>query len=165
MGQPNANAGGTTQVLISSHQHDAPSNRGYEIALVRVAGQTHQQVKAQVFAKAGATAVTVQPSTGNPDDWRHIVLTYQPPTRRSGWHPPALRKRCRIGEREPISAHDGQPGRHQCAIVQRDIQVWRRPPSASAAAPENFYTGLVDNVAFYNRVLPLNDVQDHFKKF
>jgi hypothetical protein len=163
--KPDANAGGTTQVVISSHQHDAPSNRGYEIALVRVAGQTHQQVEAQVFAKAGATAVTVQPSTGNPDDWRHIVLTYQPPV---GAAAGILLLYASVVGSASVNQSAPTPVNPAATNVQSSSVTFRFGAGHQvlpAAAPENFYTGLVDNVAFYNRVLSLNDVQDHFKKF
>ena len=155
--KPNPAAGGNEQVLISSYRFDATTKRGYEIALVKKTG-AHHEVRGRVFSTGGAAnagQVTVQPNQGQPDDWRHIVLTY-------GVDGVTLWVR--------VAGHMGAFKDGPNAAVYQNVQAFNAVPLRFGAGhqqgpnPRHFFAGLIDNVAFYNAVLSDSDIENHFKQ-
>jgi hypothetical protein len=158
--KPNPIAGGATQVVISSHEKSATSEGGYEISLVR-AGQAHQQIVARVFADNNATTMTVQPTVGAPDDWRHIVLTYQA----GGGQ--ALTLYVNVADQTMVAPEPPNTNPHYSAAAVKDIKLrfgaGHQP--LPGAGPVNFFAGRVDEVAFYNAALPQATVKKHFEAY
>ena len=152
---------GTEQILISSHHTSAGgNNRGYEIALVG-AGAGNATVRGRVFhVNDGATTVDVTLASGDPLAWRHIVLTYDGPVS-------TLRVYATVtgtvfdttphentGNYSPVQA--GGAGERPLRFGAGHLQ---------AGGPEKFFAGRIDEVAFYQAVLPAVTVEAHFKLF
>jgi hypothetical protein len=151
---------GVEQILISSHSTSAGGNhRGYEILLVGT-GAGHATVRGQIFHTTdGITSVDITPTAGDPLDWRHVVLTYDGPVDTLRLYVTvtgtAFDKTPReaTGNFSPVQAGGGQrPLRFGAGHLQ-------------AGGPEKFFAGRLDEVAFYQAVLPDVTVEAHFKLF
>jgi hypothetical protein len=149
------------QILISSHHTSAMDNhRGYEIALVGT-GAGDATVRARIFhVNDGTTSVDVPLASGDPTAWRHIVLTYDGPVN-------MLRLYATVtGMAFDKTAHENA-GNY--SPVQ-DGGAGERPLRFGAGHlpggdPEKFFAGRIDEVAFYQGVLPDVTVEGHFTLF
>ncbi len=155
-------AAGVEQILISSHHTAAGGNqRGYEIALVGN-GPAHATVRGRVFSTTGAlpVAVDITPTQGDPVAWKHIVLTYD------GSGGP-LGKKLRVWVSVTgAPATNTQEVSGDYSPVQNSQRTLRFGAGhLQAGGPEKFFAGLIDEVTFYNVVLPKVTVEDHFKRF
>ena len=152
---------GEEQILVSSHHTSATgNNRGYEIALVGT-GAGNATVRGRVFdIMAGATTVDVTLASGDPVAWRHIVLTYDGPTN-------TLRVYATVtetafdttpydatGDYSPVQA--GGAGERPLRFGAGHLQT---------GEPEKFFAGRIDEVAFYQGVVPDVTVEAHFNLF
>jgi len=154
-------AAGVEQILISSHHTAAGGNqRGYEIALVGN-GAAHATVRGRVFSTVGLpVTVDITPTQGDPVAWKHIVLTYD------GSGGP-LGKKLRLWVSVTgAPATNTQEASGDYSPVQNNQRTLRFGAGhLQAGGPEKLFAGLVDEVAFYNVVLPKVTVEDHFKRF
>ena len=80
--KPNPNGGSDRHGLVSSHHFDSiTSQQGYEVGLLKVQGQQHQQIYGRVYGGPAATIseIFVQPDDGDgdPSDWRYIAFKYE----------------------------------------------------------------------------------------
>lgn len=160
--KPNPTAGGTTQVLISSHRFNSTGDQqGYEIALVRNPPQLNQQIRVRVFANGAMGQAMVQPLQGDASEWRHIVFTYQ--------ILPAVGQTVTLLVRLAKSTNPFKDGPHSAtyeSVISTTPATLRFGAGHSAGQPaENFFAGRIDNVAFYNAVLTQGDIDKHFNLF
>jgi len=147
------------QVVISSHKIDAATKRGYEIALVMKPGETHHQIRGRVFVTGAPDTtgeVTAQPNQGQPDDWRHIVLTYQAGVGVTLW----------VRVAKFINPFKGGPlaAGYENVLATNAIPLRFGAGHVQATGPKHFFGGLIDNVAFYNAALSATDIEAHFKQ-
>ena len=152
---------GEEQILISSHHtSDAGNHRGYEIALIGT-GAGHAAVRGRVFhINDGTAEAEVTLTLGDPLEWRHIVLTYDGPIETvtlyatvagTAFDKPAAQTA--VGRYSPVQAGGGQrPLRFGAGHLQ-------------AGEPEKFFAGRIDEVAFYQVVMPAVTVEEHFNLF
>jgi hypothetical protein len=156
--KPDLVAGGPTQVLISSHQFGNNRERGYELALLRQ-GPGHPAVRGRVFGGNTGGEVTVTPTLGDPDAWRHIVMTYDGAGGASGRMLTVYVSVMKIDNPLIASAKNSS-----YQNVQNGDSTLRfgAGHDAGGGAVDSF-AGSIDEVAFYNIALPLSEVQAHFK--
>jgi hypothetical protein len=163
--RPSPSAGGTTQVVISSHFLNAAAgrNRGYEIALVRVPGQAHQRVRGRVFSSGAAAPdeAGVVPTAGDPAAWRHVVMTYDG-TAGSG---KKLKVYVSVAGTTATFADEQAGVSYQNVQAGNGVGLRFGSGHADGGGPADPFAGLVDEVAFYNTALALADVESHFKAF
>ena len=160
--KPNPNAGPGRGVVVSSyHFESAAKQQGYEIGLLKVAGQAHQQIYARVYSGTGntITEVTVQPVDGQPEDWRHVVFKYElvPGT---GY---AIRLHAQVVG--SVQVHDAEttPVSYEnvTAAKSSTLRFAASNPSTSGGGVAVF-AGRIDNVAFYNAALTPADIKKHY---
>jgi hypothetical protein len=158
--KPDPASPAATQVLISSHQIDATNDRGYEIALVKVAGQAHHQIRGRLYSSgASPTEVTWQPTQGDPGAWRLVVLTYKGGGGAAG---KALTLFVGVAgvpglfKSGPVTGSD-----YQAALANQTLLRFGAGHQAGGA-PATFFKGWIDEVAFYNLALPQSDIETHF---
>ncbi len=160
--KPNPGAGAATQVVISSHHITAAAKaRGYEIALVRVPGEAHARVRGRVYSSNVSTPseVVVAPNQGDPDAWRHIVVTYDGTGGATGKKLTLFVNV--VGTTSPFIAEVAGSAYQN---VQTDKSTLRFGAGHQAAAGAvNFFAGSIDEVAFYNIAIAKADVEAHFK--
>ena len=150
------------QILISSHHISAGGNhRGYEIAVIGT-GAPDPAVHGRVFFTDPpfVTDVVLTPASGNPDAWRHVVLTH------SGGAGGNILKLY-------VSVQDvaGTQTAEQSGVEYHEVQsggAGERPlrfgaGHLQAGGPEKFFAGLIDEVAFYQLALLDADVEQHFQ--
>jgi len=152
---------GVEQILVSSHHTSAGgNNRGYEIVLVG-SGAGEAIVRARVFhTNDGITSVDVTPASTDPSAWRHIVLTYDGPV-----------NTLRLYVTVTGTVFDKTP--HESTGNYSPVQAGgagERPlrfgaGHLPAGDPEKFFAGRIDEIAFYQQVLPDVTVEDHFNLF
>jgi Concanavalin A-like lectin/glucanases superfamily len=161
--KPNPALGPNNQIVISSHKGDATNGLGYEIALIKKNNEPHQQVRARVFSNALPTPseVTVQPNQGDPAEWRHIVWTYAGKPGAPG----DMKLYVRIAKSS--GPFQGGPGAAAYVNVSPTNPVPLRFGAGhqQQGGPGNFFAGRIDEVAFYNVVLPQADIDKHFQAF
>ena len=154
--------GASTQVVISSHRIAATGkHRGYEIAFVRVAGQAHANVRGRVYSPnaAAPSEVIVTPTQGDPQAWRHLVLTYDGAAGIGG-------KKLTL-----YVGVVGTPGPVLTELAGSDYQLVNDPDTPlrfgaghqAGGTAADFFAGLIDEVAFYNAALVKSEVETHFK--
>ena len=152
---------GVEQILISSH-HTAANQRGYEIALVGN-GAGHATVRGRVFSTNAASPVTVvdfTPTQGDPVAWKHIVLTYD------GSGGPLGKKLTLWVSITGAAVTNFKDATGDYSPVQNNQRPLRFGAGhLQAGGPEKFFAGLIDEVTFYNVVLPQATVEKHFKLF
>lgn len=160
--KPNPAIGGATQVVISSHRFEgANAQLGYEMALIRNAGQQNQQIRARVFANGAMSEAVVQPLQEDAVEWRHIVLIYQTPPTGS----PTLTVRARIAGTGNAYADGPHGASYESVISTRSSSLRFGAGHAQGQGPTNFFAGRIDNVAFYNAVLDQTEIDKHFAMF
>ena len=161
--KPNATSVAPEQVLISSHRIDSATvDQGYEIRLVKNAAQVNHEVHAKVFANGQPVAeAKVVPTGGAIDDWRHIVLVYE--------NRPGQGWTITLHVRLAGSAGGFQDGPHATkyeSITSANPAGLRFAAGhAAATAPDRFFAGRIDNVAFYNAAISQTDIDKHFSMF
>ena len=80
--KPDTSQGGDRHVLVSSHRINSPNDQqGYEVGLLEVPNQIHQQVYGRVYSSSGVqtmteTSVPLPDTAGDAADWRYVVFTY-----------------------------------------------------------------------------------------
>jgi hypothetical protein len=157
--KPNLALGTATQTVISSHRVD-PGNKhqGYEIEVIRVPNEPHQQVRARVFAGAAQTEVVAQPATGNgnPDDWRHIVLTYE------GGPASRISLYVRVAKNMNLFKGTLSPASYQNVTSANPATLRFGANHGAGQVAGNFFAGKIDEVAFYSSVLAQGDIDKHF---
>jgi hypothetical protein len=156
-------AAGAEQILISSHHTAGGGNqRGYEIALVGN-GANHATVRGRVFSTtvANAASVDVTPIQGDPAAWKYIVLTYD------GSGGPAGKKlRVWVGIiGAPAPATQEASGAEYQPVQNNQRTLRFGAGHLQAGGPQTPFVGLIDEVTFYNVVLPQVSVEAHFKAF
>jgi hypothetical protein len=152
---------GEEQILVSSHHISTGGNhRGYEILLIG-AGAGHATVRASVFnINTGLTNVDVTPGAGDPLAWRHIVLTYDGPVTTMRLYVNVTKTNFdttaheESAEYSPVQA--GGAGERPLRFGAGHLQ---------AGEPEEFFAGRIDEVAFYQAVMPAVTVEAHFNLF
>jgi hypothetical protein len=155
--RPTPGGGAATQVLVSSHFIDPTKDRGYEIALLRVAGQTQPTIRGRLFTSSGAPdEITVVATQGAADAWRHIVMTYD-------------------GAGKKLNLYVGIAGVAAAFIAPPMTGVSYQPNGSAtlrfgaghrqAPGPVNFYAGQIDEVAFYAAALTPAQIAAHFAAF
>ena len=160
--KPNPAGGADRAGLISSHHFDSDtSQQGYEIGLLKVAGQAHQQVYARVYGGPAMTVseITVQPADGAPDDWRHIVLQY------GFFAGKGYQIRLRV---QVLKSAEVSRAESTAAILYDNVTLAKSSTlrfggthlQQPVTAP---YAGLLDNIAFYNALVDDAIFDDHFK--
>ena len=153
---------GVEQIVVSSHHTAGGGNqRGYEIALVGT-GAGHATVRGRIFhINDGAKTADVILTQGDPLAWRHVVLTYDEPAKELILYATVTgtvfdkTKAAKLPSvrYSPVQAGGGErPLRFGAGHLQ-------------AGAPEKFFLGRLDEVAFYQAVVPDVTVEDHFKRF
>ncbi len=152
------------QVVISSHRNDsAGAQQGYEIVLTKDAAQAHHAIRARVYGNISPpTEAVVQPVGGDPAEWRHVLLVYEI---KAGIGP-TLTVIARIAK----TANPYKNGPHSAAY---EPVTSAKPTSLRFAAgqvmttqlSENYFAGRIDNIAFYNAVLPQSEIDKHFNMF
>lgn len=160
--KPDPAQGGATQVLVSFHQIEGARLRGYEIALVR-AGQPHPQVRATVFSDGVSTTLTRQPTAGDPDAWRHIVLAYN-----ASGGGQSLTLFVNVAGQPNTAASetpDLDPDYKPLTTKAVTLRFGAGHQAMPAAGPDRFFAGRLDEIAFYNRALTVADVVAHFQAF
>jgi len=160
--KPDVMRGADRGGLVSSHHIDsATSQQGYEIALLKVPGQAHQQVYARVYGGASmvSSEISVQPDDGDPSDWRHIVFKY-------GF---VAGKGFQIFLRVQV-LKSTQVYRAESTTPILYENVTPAKPSTlrfgGTHLPQNvsaLYAGLLDNIAFYNAMVDDSVFDDHYK--
>jgi hypothetical protein len=160
--KPNLALGADTQTVISSHRVD-PGNkqRGYEIDVVRVPNEPHQQVRARVFAAGAQTEVTAQPTAtnGNPDDWRHVVLTYD------GGSPGSVSLFVRVAKNASLFKGGPVAGAYDNVTSANPAKLRFGASHGLGDVAGSFFAGRIDEVAFYSSVLSQADIDGHFNQF
>ena len=162
--KPDLTRGADRGGLVSSHHIDsATSQQGYEIALLKVPGQAHQQVYARVYGGAAmvSSEISLQPADGDgdPNDWRHIVFKY-------GF---VAGKGFQILLRVQV-LKSTQVYRAESTTPILYENVAPAKPSTlrfgGTHLPQNvsaLYAGLLDNIAFYNAMVDDSVFDDHYK--
>lgn len=161
--KPNAAATAVTQVVLSSHRNDsAASQQGYEIALIKDPMQPQQQIRARVFGNiATPTQAIVQPIGGDPAEWRHVVLIYEikPPIGTS------LTLIVKVAKSMNPYISGPHFATYENVTSMNPSSLRFAAGHATNTLPENFFAGRIDNVAFYNTVLPQSEIDKHFNMF
>ena len=152
---------GVEQILISSH-HTAPggNERGYEIALVGN-GAAHATVRGRVFSTGAAPVIAdFTPTQGDAVAWKHIVLTYD------GSGGPLGKKLTLWVSITGAAVTNFKDATGTYSPVQNNQRTLRFGAGhLQAGGPEKFFAGLIDEVTFYNVVLPQVTIEKHFKLF
>lgn len=155
---------GTEQMVISSHHtSDVGNQRGYEIALIGTGANA--TVRGRVFwtDPPFVTNVDITPAQGDPLAWHHIVLTHSG----SGAAGNVL------GLYVSVAGVAGTTHDTESNAEYREVQAGgagERPLRFGAGhlptgEPEKFFKGFIDEVAYYDGVLGLTDVEQHFQAF
>jgi hypothetical protein len=158
--KPNPAAGADRGVLVSSHHFEsATKEQGYEVGLLKVAGQPHHQIYARVYSGTGAqmTEITVQPDQGDPAEWRHIVFRYGFVAGQGTIiHLRAqLLKSATVFENNlPASAFENVTSAKPSTLRLAGSHL----PGGGAA----LFAGRLDNVAIYNEYVADKDIDAHF---
>ncbi len=152
------------QIVISSHRNDsAGAQQGYEIVLTKDPAQAHHAIRARVYGNISPpTEAVVQPVGGDPAEWRHVLLLYEI----QAGIGPTLTLKAKIAK----TANPYQNGPHGAAY---EPVTSAKPATLRFAAghvattqlSENYFAGRIDNVAFYNTVLPQTEIDKHFNLF
>lgn len=159
--KPRAGNVAAAQTVISSHQISAGGNqRGYEIALIPSAGP-HAAVRARVFAPnvTPPSEVVVTPSQGDPQAWRHIVLTYD-------GAPGATGKKLTLFVSvvgTAVTLDQSIAGSKYEPVQSARPLRFGAGHQQAADPPVDYFNGLIDEVAFYNELMFKTVVEDHFK--
>jgi hypothetical protein len=159
--KPDAASGTDEQTVISSHRFDSMNKQqGYEVDLVRVPTESHQQVRARVYSGGNATDVVVQPIQGDPQGWRYVLLTFQAGAAGSG----TVKLYARVlGDLNLLQA--GQSNAPYQNVGSANPSTLRFGASHRMnQAAGNFFAGRIDEVAFYNSVLVSTDIDKRFNK-
>jgi hypothetical protein len=160
--KPDLTRGADRGGLVSSHHiESATSQQGYEIALLKVPGQAHQQVYGRVYGGASmvTSEISVQPDDGDPSDWRHIVFKY-------GF---VAGKGFQIFLRVQVLKSTLVYRAESTTPILYDNVLPAKPSTlrfGGTHLPQNVsavYSGLLDNIAFYNAMLDDSVFDDHFK--
>ena len=157
-----AAGGATTQVVISSHHISATAkHRGYEIAFVRVAGQAHASVRGRVYSAnaAAPSEVIAIPTQGDPQAWRHIVLTYDGAGGVGG-------KKLTLYVSvvgTPAAVVSEFAGSEYQEVQTADTPLRFGAGHQADGTAADFFAGLIDEVAFYNAALVKSEVETHFQ--
>ena len=161
--KPNPAQGADTQVIVSSHRVvSATVQQGYEIALVKVAGQTNQQVRARVYnntATPGQAAVV--PLQGDPTEWRHIVMTYRFNAATGG----SVSVYVRLAKSAGAFVEGPFNGTYEPVISTASTTLRFAAGHGVGQGLASFFAGQIDNVAFYNAALDQAEIDKHFKMF
>jgi hypothetical protein len=152
---------GEERIVISSHHtSDTGNHRGYEIALVGT-GAGDATVRGRVFhINDGAAEIDVTLTSGDPSEWRHIVVTYDGPAETLTVYATVVgtifdkaAAKQTAAKYSPVQAGGGQrPLRFGAGHLQ-------------AGQAEKFFAGRIDEVAFYQAVLPDVTAEAHFNLF
>jgi hypothetical protein len=156
--KPNTAAGSTTQTVVSSRR--ASAQTGYDISLIRVANEPHQRVRGRVFSSVGTnvTQVTVQPTGGDQQAWRYIVLTYVGTPSGAG----TLTLHVRVAQ-VPGWFKDGPVSAGYQSVSDPNAGTLRFASGHGGnQGPGEFFAGRIDEVAFYNSPLSQADMDKHF---
>jgi hypothetical protein len=157
--KPNPGAGSQVQVLISSHRNDGPGvEEGYEIALVKNAGQPHQQVRGRVFGDGTTTEMLVQPLMGDPAEWRLITMTYEPGTTVNR----TVSLLVQVGKTTNPFKDGPHSASYEAVVMAKPSTLRFGAGHASGQTPGNFFVGQIDDVAFYNAAVPQTEIDKHF---
>jgi hypothetical protein len=161
--KPNPNLGGATQVLISSHRFDSGTDQqGYEIALVKLPGQTVQQVRVQVFGNVGTPSqAIIPPLGGDAAEWRHIIMIYRLDAVVGG----TITAYARVAKSTNGLKEGPHSGKYEAVISTSPSTLRFGAGHATGQGPTNLFVGQIDNVAFYNAVLDQNEIDKHFNMF
>lgn len=162
--KPNPAGGADRGGLVSSHHFDsAMSQQGYEVGLLKVPGQQHQQIYARVYGGPAATIseITVQPDDGDgdPADWRYIAFKYEF-VAGTGY---VLRLRARILNSTKVYAKDSPTGILYEQVTTAKPSTLRfagthlPPPGTSA-----LFAGQLDNIAIYDAPVPDVELDKRF---
>lgn len=160
--KPNPNLGPVTQVLLSSHRFDSAAvQQGYEIALIRNPAQPNQQIRGRVYANNTMTEMTVTPLTGDPGEWRYVVMTYETAVA----VPRTVSLTVRIAK-TPDTYKDGpHSAAYESVIATKPSTLRFGAGHAIGQTAENFFAGELDNIAFYNVALAQADLDKRFNMF
>jgi hypothetical protein len=158
--KPNPNAGADRGVMVSSHHFDSATvQQGYEVGLLKVAGQPHHQIYGRVYGNSAMAEISIQPVDGDPSEWRHIVFKYEF-VAGTGY---VLRLRAQL--LNGVQVYQAQsPG----PVVYENVTSAKPstfriagshlpPPGTSS-----LFAGQLDNVAFYAAPLSDAEIKDHF---
>lgn len=159
--KPNPATTAITQTIISSHRFDSANlQQGYEITLVKDPAQPNHQIHARLFGNIAApTDAVVQPIGDDPAAWRQVVLIYEIQAAIG----PTLTLLVRVAK----SMNQYKSGPHSAvyeAVTSAKTSGLRFAAghAVTSQLPENFFAGQIDNVAFYNTVLPQAEIDKHF---
>jgi hypothetical protein len=166
--KPDLTRGADRGGLVSSHHiESATSQQGYEIALLKVPGQAHQQVYGRVYGGASmvTSEISVQPDDGDPSDWRHIVFKYGFVAGK-GFQ---IFLRVQVLKSTPVLTATQVYRAESTTPILYDNVLPAKPSTlrfGGTHLPQNVsavYSGLLDNIAFYNAMVDDSVFDDHFK--
>jgi hypothetical protein len=162
--KPDVNRGSDRGGLVSSHHIDsATSQQGYEIALLKVPGQKHQQVYARVYGGAAmvSSEISVQPvdGDGDPNDWRHIVFKYGFV---AGKGFQILLRVQVLKSAQVYRAESTTPILYE-NVAPAKPSTLRFGGTHLQQNTSALYAGLLDNIAFYNAMVDDSVFDDHYK--
>ena len=108
---------------------------------------------------AAPSDVIVTPTQGDPQAWRHVVLTYDGASGVGG-------KKLTlyvgvVGTSGPVLAE--LPGSEYQIVNDPDTPLRFGAGHLAGGAAADFFAGLIDEVAFYNAALVKSEVETHFK--
>lgn len=159
--KPDPNSGADRQILVSSHNFESGSKeQGYEIGLLKVAGQPHEQVYGRVFSGTGPirTEIAVQPVDGDPAEWRHIVFTYKPDTAGAG----SIHLRVQLAKATGFYSENPAAATYENVTPAKPSTLRFASSHVPPGGGLSLLAGRIDNVAIYTAPLSDADIKKHF---
>ncbi|HEX6575870.1 MAG TPA: hypothetical protein VF042_12950 [Gemmatimonadaceae bacterium] len=160
--KPDPTLGADRGVLVSSHHFESVAQQqGFEIGMLKVAGQTHQQIYARVYSGTGSTQteIAIQPVDGAPDEWRHIVFRHGVVSGQGL----AIRLRSQVLKTAKVEEKITTVFSYENVTSQKATTLrfaGGHAPVAGGGVP--LYAGRLDAIAFYNTQLSDAEIAKRF---
>jgi hypothetical protein len=160
--KPDTTQGGDRHVLVSSHRINSPNDqRGYEIGLLEVPNQIHQQVYGRVYSSGGVQTMTeitvpLPDIAGDAADWRYVVFTYTWDGTK-GWvnlRVQMLTSKAVYSAAQKEAWYDN--------VVEPDTETLRFAANHQSTPGLALAAGRLDNIAYYNAPLDDAAMTSHF---
>jgi hypothetical protein len=143
-----------TQVLISSRELAQGTDRGFDIAVLSTLGQS-PTFRGRLFSStAPPVEISVTRTQGAPEEWQHVVLTYDGPTKTLNLY---------VGVRGVASPFIASPISGVTYQENTSFTLRFGAGHEEQSGAIDFLSGSIDEVAFYHSTLSATQVAAHFK--
>jgi hypothetical protein len=147
---------------VSSHRIISQNNQqGYEVGLLTVPNQIHQQVYGRVYSSGGVQTMTeisvpLPDTAGDAADWRYIVFRYK-------WDVTKGFVDLRVQMRTSKAVFSAvQKEAWYDKVAEPDTETLRFAANHQSTPGLALAAGTLDNIAIYDAPLSDQAMQDHF---